>query len=99
MGSVAQNQRALPAPRDVHTQVVRIMFMHGVMQVVSVSGSHSRLPPRTPSGHAPGFVPASVPAPASRVQGIRVHANSIVFVPGGSTHVQKVDMPAGPQSV
>jgi hypothetical protein len=96
-GAVAQNQRALPAPRDVHTHAARIAFMHGVTQVVSVLASQSTPPFLTSAGQTPGFSPASVPA--SPPQLTRTHAYSIVLVPGGDTQVQYVAMPAGPHVV
>lgn len=96
-GEVAQNQRALPAPRDVHTHAARIAFMHAVTHVVSVSVLQSTLPFLTSAGHAAVFTPASVPA--SPPQLTRTHAYSIVLVPGGDTQVQYVAMPAGPHVV
>jgi hypothetical protein len=86
MGCEAQIQRAPPAPREVHTQAVRIALSQGVRQMVSVLSSQATLPPRTSLGHTPRVGPASVPA--SREQLIRTHAYSIVLVPGSVVHVQ-----------
>jgi len=96
-GAVAQNQRALPAPRDVHTHTARIAFTHAVTHVVSVSVLQSTLPFLTSTGQTAGFSPASVPASPPQVT--RTHAYSIVVVPGGDTQVQYVAMPAGPHVV